>query len=206
MMGREFPHIKELYRKLDHYCQYLSMDKWEREDLIQDTLLKAIENYHEKDITPALLKKIANNQRIDKIRKKKEIVGIDVKEIGTEKSSLTSMILAEYLAEKLTLKQGIVYMLVEGFQFRLKEVGELLNITETAVKSILFRARNQLKNEDSTWKVNQDEKRKAIRLMYYEVLKMEDPAILIDSIYKEMVLAERVKKYPTCNAMLKVAS
>lgn len=155
---------------------------------------------------PCFTKKIANNQRIDKIRKKKEIVGIDVKEIGTEKSSLTSMILAEYLAEKLTLKQGIVYMLVEGFQFRLKEVGELLNITETAVKSILFRARNQLKNEDSTWKVNQDEKRKAIRLMYYEVLKMEDPAILIDSIYKEMVLAERVKKYPTCNAMLKVAS
>ncbi|MEM5592976.1 sigma factor-like helix-turn-helix DNA-binding protein [Niallia circulans] len=55
--------------------------------------------------------------------------------------------LAEFLAEKLTFKQGIVYLLVEGFQFRLKEVGELLNITETAVKSVLFRARNQVKKK-----------------------------------------------------------
>ncbi|WP_312094470.1 sigma factor-like helix-turn-helix DNA-binding protein [Niallia sp.] len=204
-MRGEIANIKEMYRKLDHYCQYLSMDKWEKEDLIQDSFLKAMENYHENDITPALLKKIANNHRIDKIRKKKEIIGIEVKESGTENSSLTSMILAEYLAEKLTLKQGIVYMLVEGFQFRLKEVGELLNITETAVKSILFRARNQLKNEESTWKVNHHENRDAIRLMYYEVLKMEDPAILMDTIYKEMVLAKPVKKYPTCNAMLTAA-
>jgi RNA polymerase sigma factor (sigma-70 family) len=201
MMGREVPNIKELYRKLDHYCQYLSMDKWEREDVIQDSLLKAIENYHEKDITPALLKKIANNHWIDKLRKKKEIIGIEVKESGTENSSVTSMILAEYLAERLTLKQGIVYMLIEGFQFRLKEVGELLNITETAVKSILFRARNQLKKKETTWKAYPEENRDAIHLMYYEVLKKEDPTILIESIYKDMVLAKQVKKFPECNTV-----
>lgn len=197
--------IKELYRKLDHYCQYLSLDKWEREDLIQDSLLKAIENYKERDITPALLKKIAYNQRIDKGRKKKEIMGMDLHEKGKEINSLSSMMLAEYLAEKLTFKQGIVYMLVEGFQFRLQEVGELLNITETAVKSILFRARNQLKKEGTIRKAYPEENTDVIRFMYYEVLKKEDPAVLIESIYKEMLLAKQVKKYPTCNAVYMAA-
>ncbi|WP_400241592.1 sigma factor [Niallia sp. JL1B1071] len=204
-MRGELPDINELYRKLDHYCQYLSLDKWEREDLIQDSLLKAMENYKEQDITPALLKKIANNQRIDKLRKKKELIGIEVKEKGMEINSLTSMILAEYLAEKLTFKQGIVYMLVEGFQFQLKEVGELLNLSETAAKSVLFRARTKLKKEGSTVKAHPEENRDVIRYLYYEVLKMEDPAILIESIYKEMVLAKQVEKYPTCNAMLMAA-
>lgn len=204
-MGRELSDINELYRKLDHYCQYLSMDKWEREDLIQDSLLKAMENYKEKDITPALLKKIAYNQRIDTLRKKKEIIGMEVKEKGMEINSLTSMMLAEYLAEKLTFKQGIVYMLVEGFQFRLQEVGELLNMTVTAVKSILFRARNQLKKEGTTWNAYPEENRDAIRFVYYEVLKKEDPVVLIESIYKGMILAKQVKKYPTCNAVLMAA-
>ena len=153
LMRREIQNIDDLYQKLDHYCKYLSLDKWEREDLIQDAILKALENYKEKDITPALLKKIANNQLIDKIRKKQEMIGIKTNETGIEKNSLTSMMLAELLAEKLTFKQGIVYMLVEGFQFRLKEVGELLNMTETAVKSILFRARNQVKKENTIVKV-----------------------------------------------------
>lgn len=204
-MRGELPDINELYRKLDLYCQYLSMDKWEREDLIQDSLLKAIENYKEQDITPALLKKIARNKRIDKQRKKKDLIGIQAKEIGIEKNSLTSMILAEYLAEKLTLKQGIVYMLVEGFQFRLKEVGELLNMSETAAKSVLFRARTQLKKDGSSGKIHLEENRDALSYLYYEVLKKEDPAILFNFIYKESVLAKQVKKYPSHHSMLMAA-
>lgn len=204
-MRREIQNINDLYQKLDHYCKYLSLDKWEREDLIQDAILKALENYKEKDITPALLKKIANNQLIDKIRKKQEMIGIKTNETGIEKNSLTSMMLAELLAEKLTFKQGIVYMLVEGFQFRLKEVGELLNMTETAVKSILFRARNQVKKENTIVKVPYDENKEIIRSMYYEVLKKEDPAILINSIYKDIILVKKAKKYLSHQTMLMAA-
>ncbi|MCM2980423.1 sigma factor [Niallia sp. FSL R7-0648] len=204
-MRMEMQNIKILYQKLDSYCRYLSLDKWEREDLIQEALLKAMENYKDKDITPALLKKIADNQLIDKIRKKQDIIGIQVKEPKAEEKNLTSLMLAEFLAEKLTFKQGIVYLLVEGFQFRLKEVGELLNITETAVKSVLFRARNQVKKETIIVKNQHDEDKENMQRLYYEVLKREDPAILINSIYKNILLAKEEKKYLSQQPMLMAA-
>lgn len=115
------------------------------------------------------------------------------------------MMLAEFLSEKLTFKQGIVYLLVEGFQFRLKEVGELLNITETAVKSVLFRARNQVKKEAMIVKNQHDEDKENMQRMYYEVLKREDPAILINSIYKNILLAKEDKKYLSQQPMLMAA-
>lgn len=204
-MRTEMRNINKLYQKLDSYCRYLSLEKWEREDLIQETLLKAMENYKEIDITPALLKKIADNHLIDKIRKKQDIIGIEVKEPKAEEKNLTSMMLAEFLAEKLTFKQGIVYMLVEGFQFRLKEVGELLNMTETAVKSILFRARNQVKKEEVIAKIPHEDDMEKVQRMYYEVLKREDPAILINSIYKDSILAKEEKKYLSQQPMLMTA-
>ncbi|WP_193224394.1 sigma factor [Bacillus sp. B1-b2] len=178
--------FNELYLKLDQYCQYIAQDKWEKEDLIQETFLKAMNKYESRELTPALLKKIANNQRLDWIRKKKELPQLLTNESSTIHELLPKMVVAEHLADNLTFKQGTVYMLVEGFQFQLKEAAQCLMITETAVKSILFRARNQLRKLGS--QVNEEDQSDTsnISSLYYKVLKQEDPRELI---------TEYVKKY-----------
>ena len=194
--------FNELYVKLEQYCLYLSRNKWEREDLIQDTFLKAMNKYQDKEITLALLKRIARNQQIDGIRKKREMPSDHINEKGSEQKLLQTMIVAEILADHLTFKQGLVYALVEGFQYRLKEVASTLMISETAAKSILFRARNQLNKELSYSQSRPEEERKEIYHIYYQALKDENPIVLIKSFYNYARFSTRKKPAIEHNAML----
>jgi len=176
--------LQKHYKSLNKYCQYLSMNKWEKEDIIHDAFIKAIESYREQDITAALLKKIVQNRWIDTLRKRKQEQSHVHETEAVENKSADWMMLAEYLAENFTEKQAAVFLLIEGFGYRIKEAAEVLQMTETGVKSILFRARNQLHKQHSGNEVSIDT-RQASRL-YYETLKQQNPDILI----KEMLTAQ----------------
>ncbi|MGP7815652.1 sigma-70 family RNA polymerase sigma factor [Niallia sp. 01092] len=173
----------ENYPLLQNYCKYLGMNKWEREDIVQETFLKALEKYEEKVITTALLKKMVYNQWIDEIRKNKkwQLDQPDKKE-SNKKEIDTLMMLAEHLVNQLTTKQGIVYLLSEGFSYSLKEVAEVIGSSEGAVKSILFRARTNLKQKSFI----QEEKVREVEVetfrIFYDVLKKGDPSLLLEEI------------------------
>lgn len=63
--------LQELYPKLRRYCQFLSQNFWDREDLVQESLIKAFHHYkHKPEISTALLNRIARNEWIDTVRKR----------------------------------------------------------------------------------------------------------------------------------------
>ncbi|TRZ38035.1 hypothetical protein CEQ21_21725 [Niallia circulans] len=175
------------YESLSKYCQYLAMTKWEKEDIIHDTFLKAMESYQDSEITVSLLKKMVHNRWVDTIRKdKQEKAHLSATEAVQADRAADWMIVAEHLAESLTKKQAAVFLLVEGFGYRIKEAAEALEMTETGIKAILFRARNQLHKQHNDTKDNAGTS-DASRL-YYKTLKQQNPALLINEILSVQVL------------------
>jgi len=117
------------------------------------------------------------------------------------------LMLAEHFSESLTLKQSIVYILSEGFHYQLKEVAEMINTTETAVKAILFRARNRLANAapQKIANANLAEQKQAAAFIY-EALKEEEPLILIQAISVEATNRKIRKNEPKCIQSLYMAA
>lgn len=195
--------LQKHYDSLNKYCQYLSMNKWEKEDIIHDAFIKAIESYSDRDITPALLKKIVQNHWIDTLRKRKLEQNHAMKtEAVQNESAAEKMMLAEHVAEKLTNKQAAVFLLIEGFGYRIKEVAEVLQMTETAIKSILFRARNQMHKQHS----GEGNDVKDASSLYYEALKQQNPDILIKEVLTAQKLHHTSSKRHNAGPILQMAA
>lgn len=191
--------LHQLYTGLQSYSHFLTKNKWDAEDLTQETFLKAMEYYQSNQVSSALLKKMAYHHWIDTTRKRKrELVG-DVEEKSESVNQIKSEELLDtikLLVSKLTPKQSIVFILKEAFCFQAKEIAELLETTENAVKSSLHRLRKRLEMEtqlqsvDSYW--NEDEREFLFNLLYQSV-QAENPAMLINWISNIPSLAEAPK-------------
>ncbi|MDV2687416.1 sigma-70 region 4 domain-containing protein, partial [Alkalihalophilus lindianensis] len=49
----------------------------------------------------------------------------------------------ELLVKQFTPKQAVIFLLKEAFQYQVKEIAEMLEMTEVAVKSTLHRAKRR---------------------------------------------------------------
>ncbi|WP_257348491.1 sigma-70 family RNA polymerase sigma factor [Pseudalkalibacillus decolorationis] len=185
--GHSVDKLVELYPKLARYCQFLSQNKWDGEDLAQETMYKAMKHYqHKTEINSALLNRIAHNLWVDTVRKHgRETIGSVPEEETDEKRSEISQDLVDKLIQRLTPKQSIIFMLKEGFKYQISEIAEALDMSETAVKSILNRTRSRLEkitDEDVqsapalVWPIHDQE---TIRSLLYEALRTEDPTRLL---------------------------
>jgi RNA polymerase sigma-70 factor (ECF subfamily) len=136
------------------YCQKLTGSRWDAEDLVQDTFLKALPHLaHPHENPNALLFRIAKNAWIDKCRKRKranECILADEKPgaadaLTTVDAGDSTMIL-DAMSRLLQLSplQGSVLLLREVFEFSILEVANMIGTTEGAVKSLLHRARRRL--------------------------------------------------------------
>jgi RNA polymerase sigma-70 factor (ECF subfamily) len=88
----------------------------------------------------------------------------------------------DLLLKQFTPKQAIIFLLKEAFQYQAKEIADILDTTEIAVKSILHRAKKRLEKDneaDSFWN---EEEREQLADLFYETLKTQDPTRLIQSI------------------------
>jgi DNA-directed RNA polymerase specialized sigma24 family protein len=137
----------ELVEKLQHYCLFLAKNKWDGEDLCQESICRALKHYPDQGKWSAgLLKKVAYHAWIDKIRKQsKEILG-DIPDPPVEQKGERDDGTLERLTKNLTPKQLITFVLKEAFQFKISEIAALLNMTDTAVKAILRRTRARLEH------------------------------------------------------------
>ncbi|MGN8644853.1 sigma-70 family RNA polymerase sigma factor [Gracilibacillus sp. HCP3S3_G5_1] len=181
--------LNQLYPGLKKYSYFLTKNKWDAEDLIQETVLKAIQHYHSSEVSSTLLNKIAYHQWLDTIKKRKhEVVQIledESRESNTTKADrLIDMV--KLLVNNLTPKQAVIFMLKEAFCYQANEIADLLNMTEEAVKSSFHRAKKRLKNTSSSlpsidffW---QEEEREVLYDLLYQSLQADDPVILIDAI------------------------
>ncbi|WP_136603634.1 sigma-70 family RNA polymerase sigma factor [Paenibacillus dokdonensis] len=147
--------MEEMYPKLKYFCLRVTGNSWDAEDLAHDSLLKA-ERFYQKNPTGKrqasfpLLATIARNHWIDQLRKKsRETAGQPIETQSREKPLELLMSGLETLMERLTPKQLLVFVLKDIFEYRLSDIADSLEMNETAVKSLLHRARRKL-NEDET--------------------------------------------------------
>lgn len=179
---RQLP-LEETLDKLSHYCLYLTKNKWDSEEVMQEAVVRTLTNYTIESFPPpvSLLKKIAYNAWIDRVRKqKKEQLVFEIQDsFSAEKNNTEPQI--EQL-RKLTPKQLIVFVLKEAFHYQSAEIAELLQTNESAVKGLLRRGRTNILSDtihplvQSSWEaLNQDELLELVET----TLNCEDPAVLI---------------------------
>ncbi|WHY79808.1 sigma-70 family RNA polymerase sigma factor [Neobacillus sp. WH10] len=177
----------EYYPKLQRYCRFLTQNSWDGDDIAQETYLKALK-YHQQQMSSALLNKIAYHHWVDLLRKRKnETIEADldhqIHELTNQLDDMTHAV--DLLLKQFTPKQAVIFMLKEAFQYQLKEIADLLNTTEMAVKASLHRVRKRLEKEDqsfsaeSFWDV---EEREQLSDIFYDALKNQDPTDLIEFI------------------------
>jgi RNA polymerase sigma factor (sigma-70 family) len=182
----------ENYPKLQRYCHFLARNRWDGDDIAQETYMKALRYNHEQHkISSALLNKIAYHHWVDILRKRKnEAVEDDLNQINPSQTSPLdeTRISVDLLLENFTPNQAIIFLLKEGFQYQLKEIASILDSTETSVKSNLHRAKKRLgkakeeKQVDSVDSYWDEEEWEQLSDIFYEALKNQDPAILIQYI------------------------
>lgn len=176
----------EVYPKLQKYCQFLSQSKWDGDDLAQEAMLRALTYYSQDKITSALLNKIAHNHWIDTLRKRKR-EELKNDQMWEENIPFSGDIVSsvDLLIEHFTPKQAIIFFLKEVFHYQLKEIAEIVNSTEFAIKSSLNRARKRMENQrdnqslESVW---EEEEREQLGKLFHDSLVNQDPAVLIEAI------------------------
>lgn len=193
---------KEYYPKLQRYCHFLAQNEWDGDDIAQEAFLKAIKYYNEDKLNSALLNKIAYHHWIDVLRKRKdETVRPDIEQC---QSSVNYQVpnkskSVELLLKHFTPKQAVIFFLKEAFQYRSKEIANILGTTEMAIKSSLLRAKKRLektnKEEDSLsieyfWN---EEDREQLEELFHVALEEQDPTALIQAIPTLDSVAERPK-------------
>jgi RNA polymerase sigma-70 factor (ECF subfamily) len=142
------PHRAALWR----YCRRLTGSPWDAEDLVQESLTRALGRLSQvwQPTSPrAYLFRIASNTWIDTMRGAwVEKDRIDAAESRSEFQSVDpteSVADLDYLAATLPPSQAVVVLLVVVFDFWLAEVAQTLDVTANAVKGVLQRARANLR-------------------------------------------------------------
>lgn len=180
--------IQQFYPKLQQYCQFLTQNSWDGEDLFQDAIIKAIRHYESSQINSSLLKKIAYHHWVDTIRKRKhevpgipeELASYDAAQLQTHAAETVELVMG-----KMTPKQAVVFILKEAFRFQSAEIAGMLGMTEVAVKGVLHRARKRIGNEDEQETASiLSEEESLLTGLLNESLQSQDPSILIDKLHE----------------------
>ena len=146
-------HLLALRNQLLRYCEVLSGSRSEAEDVVQITMLKALPVLQGAKPHPnvvALLQRIAKNTWIDIIRKQNkyrqfadsELPGV-WDQTSLENQAEVEMAL-QVILQNLTPQQRTVFLMCDVFQYTDREAGELLGISQGAVKAALHRAKVRL--------------------------------------------------------------
>jgi RNA polymerase sigma-70 factor (ECF subfamily) len=139
-------------KSLEAYCRSVARNRWDADDLLQDTLEKAFARFARTGgavITKAYLYRIASNAWIDRLRRARESVrptewaGWEtLARAGADVGDETRAALERLLA--LTPKQRTALLLCEAFGLPLQETADRLGLTVGSVKALLHRARARL--------------------------------------------------------------
>jgi RNA polymerase sigma-70 factor (ECF subfamily) len=83
----------------------------------------------------------------------------------------------DLLLDTFTPRQSIIFLLKEAFQYQSKEIAEILNTTEMAVKASINRAKKRIENKredfslDSYW---EEEEREQLWNLFHDSLVNQD--------------------------------
>ncbi|PEB95742.1 MULTISPECIES: RNA polymerase subunit sigma-70 [Bacillus] len=137
----------EQYGELKRYCTFLTKNKWDGEDLAQETVCKVLRKYRNKDICMTLVYKIARNRWLDQMKSKsvhEKIRGqITFEEPHENIADLHEMV--GKVLSSLNVQQSAILLLKDVFQYSIADIAKVCSVSEGAVKASLFRSRNRLK-------------------------------------------------------------
>ena len=139
--------IEHCLPALQSYCRRLAGNNADGEDLYQITLEKAYHSYKDNSgISKALLYRIAKNATIDSYRKKRieQTELIEDTLLSCNENELLVREAFEVIAERLSVRQSVLLLMIDVFGFSAKETARLIRSTEGAVKEALKRARRLL--------------------------------------------------------------
>ncbi|MGG0176834.1 sigma-70 family RNA polymerase sigma factor [Gottfriedia acidiceleris] len=182
---------KEYYPKLQRYCRFLAQNEWDGDDIAQEAFFKAVKYYNKEKMNSALLNKIAYNHWIDTLRKRKEETITPDFELSKYVASHPidhKMNSVELLLKHFTPKQAVIFFLKEAFQYKSKEIADILGTTEIAIKSSLHRAKKRLdksSNEAESHSLEyfwNEEEREKLEEIFQIALEAQDPTVLIQAI------------------------
>ncbi|AJD89682.1 hypothetical protein JMA_03650 [Jeotgalibacillus malaysiensis] len=178
---RQNESVEEVIQKLQAYCRWLTKDKWDGEEIAQEALLKAYRVYPEERWKTALLKKIAYHLWVDQQRTRKTMAAFPAEEGSTESRLHDIEELLDALTKRLTPKQLISFILKEGFQYKISEIADLLNMTEPGIKALLNRARRRLKgmSESDIQSFWEEELYDELFPVLVDAVSMQDPEKLL---------------------------
>ncbi|GGE61972.1 sigma factor-like helix-turn-helix DNA-binding protein [Priestia taiwanensis] len=186
-VDNEINHHTDTLTALQKYCNFLTKNKWDADDLYQETLLKAFKAYHlHAKVQPSLLKKIAYHQWIDVIRKRTFEVTTDkeMELFGEYREDYKEYEEIDMILHLLTPKQAVIFVLKEAFLYQSNEIAQIMQTTETAVKAALRRARKRISFFDTEEEIVDEysnEEDELLQLIYHS-LQTEDPTLLIQLI------------------------
>jgi RNA polymerase sigma-70 factor (ECF subfamily) len=137
------------------YCRSVTGNRWDADDLLQETMTKAYVRYvhtGRAEFRKAYLYRIASNAWIDRIRKEREVPVSAEWTLWNEPGKLDSPYeksvdtrwAVERIVGWLPPKQRTALILAEAFDLSLAEAARYMGITEGAVKSLLKRGRDRL--------------------------------------------------------------
>ncbi|UOQ45645.1 RNA polymerase subunit sigma [Halobacillus salinarum] len=190
--GKELP--EDWHQQLTKYTSFLSKNGWDGEDLAQEAAAKAFQHYAVEQITMSLLKKMAYHTWVDLVRKRSREAIVEQlpisKELHDHNNCEKQMESVEDLLGKVTPKQAVVLLLKESFHYQVKEIAEVMNTSEEAVKAVLFRARNRIaKRTEISKPVIEPNTSAELYPLIYEALQRNDPSRLLEKIPKLDVFA-----------------
>lgn len=137
----------EQYGELKRYCTFLTKNKWDGEDLAQETVCKVLQKYRNKDICMTLVYKIARNRWLDQMKSKsvheKIREQITFEEPHENIADLHEMV--GKVLSSLNVQQSAILLLKDVFQYSIADIAKVCFVSEGAVKASLFRSRNRLK-------------------------------------------------------------
>lgn len=138
-------------RELRQYCFYLTGSAWDGEDLFQEAVSLTFRYYQRrgaiKEIRPFLMK-VARNKAIDVHRRRRirEAPEDAAREEGRRDICYFEIRgWMEWVAARLPANQLTVWLLADYFGYTMNEIARGLELTMSAVRSLLFRAREKLR-------------------------------------------------------------
>lgn len=145
--------VKEHSGRLFGYCFKFLQNREDADDIVQDSFKKLWENRKKVEYVKckSWLFTTAHNAMINFKVKKNRMVSMDVLPEKNGKNYFVQRLETKEIIEKAMknlppLQKSIVLMRdLEGYNY--KEIGEVLNLSESQVKVYLFRARKKLKKQ-----------------------------------------------------------
>lgn len=156
---KEFEKLYEAYfDKVYYYLITLSKNNKISEDIAQDTFFKALQYISaNKDayINCSWLIKVARNTYIDYVRKNKKVISLN-ESLAASDTITESLLKTDFtrMLESIPDKYKNILLLKYYFNFTSEEISQMLDTSDTAVRTMLFRARKKLKevyNKNEKW-------------------------------------------------------